>query len=193
MSSQTRNSCAKAFDYRQRSKNLKPKKSREGQFDGPLKASMVNLWTRISSQPALNMRGGRRDRKKRSHQSKRTARGTKLLFFHVASWHDSLTWTWPNIVNCYLPAAISRSNYVRDARQRKESYQQLRSNIQSFTYIFSSSRTIKLQKFLPSNVVSSVTLNWFKQSGHAIHKISEGTQPPSQALGKSMATLSILE
>ena len=43
MCSQTRNSCAKAFDNRSRSKNLKPKKSRGGQFDPPpLKASRVN-------------------------------------------------------------------------------------------------------------------------------------------------------
>ena len=42
MCSQTRNSCAKAFDNRSRSKNLKQKKSRWGQFDLPLlKASRV--------------------------------------------------------------------------------------------------------------------------------------------------------
>ena len=37
MCSQTRNSCAKAFDNQSRSKNLKPKKSRGGggQFDSP--------------------------------------------------------------------------------------------------------------------------------------------------------------
>ena len=40
MCSQTRNSCAKAFDNRPRSKNLKPKKSRGG--GQPLKASRVN-------------------------------------------------------------------------------------------------------------------------------------------------------
>ena len=46
MCSQTRNSCAKAFDNRSRSINLKPKNSRGGQFDTPppppLKASRVN-------------------------------------------------------------------------------------------------------------------------------------------------------
>ena len=42
MCSQIRNSCAKAFDNRSRSKNLKPKKSKGGgQFDPPLKASRV--------------------------------------------------------------------------------------------------------------------------------------------------------
>ena len=35
MCSQTRNSCAKAFDNRSRNKNLKPKKLRGGQFDSP--------------------------------------------------------------------------------------------------------------------------------------------------------------
>ena len=35
MCSQTRNSCAKAFGNRSRSKNLKSKKSRGGQFDPP--------------------------------------------------------------------------------------------------------------------------------------------------------------
>ena len=35
MCSQTRNSCAKAFDNQARSKNFKPKKSRGGQFDRP--------------------------------------------------------------------------------------------------------------------------------------------------------------
>ena len=35
MCSQTRNSCAKAFGNRSRSKTLKPKKSRGGQFDPP--------------------------------------------------------------------------------------------------------------------------------------------------------------
>ena len=45
MCSQTRNSCAKAFVNRSRSKNLKPKKSRGGQFDPPrLKASRVNAF-----------------------------------------------------------------------------------------------------------------------------------------------------
>ena len=38
MCSQTRNSCAKAFDNQSRDKNLKPKKSRGGgQFDSPLR------------------------------------------------------------------------------------------------------------------------------------------------------------
>ena len=38
-----RNSCAKAFDNRPRSKNLKPKRSRAGQFDPPpLKASRIS-------------------------------------------------------------------------------------------------------------------------------------------------------
>ena len=43
MCSQTRNSCAKAFDNRSRSKNLKPKNRGGGdQFGTPLKASRVN-------------------------------------------------------------------------------------------------------------------------------------------------------
>ena len=44
MCSQTRNSCAKAFDNRSRSKNLKPKKlTGGGQFDPPpLKASRIS-------------------------------------------------------------------------------------------------------------------------------------------------------
>ena len=44
MCSQTRNSCAKAFDNRSRTKILQPKKSRGGgQFDPTLKASRVNV------------------------------------------------------------------------------------------------------------------------------------------------------
>ena len=45
MCSQTRNSCAKAFDNRSRSKNLKPKNRGGCQFDPlpPLKASRVKL------------------------------------------------------------------------------------------------------------------------------------------------------
>ena len=47
MCSETGNSCAKVFDNRSRSKNLKPKKSRgEGQFDSPplpFNASRVKL------------------------------------------------------------------------------------------------------------------------------------------------------
>ena len=43
MCSQTRNSCAKAFDNRSRSKNLKPKKSRGGQFDPPPPSRLLGL------------------------------------------------------------------------------------------------------------------------------------------------------
>ena len=44
MCSQTRNSCAKAFDNQSRSKNLKPKNSRGGgQFDPPPPSRLIGL------------------------------------------------------------------------------------------------------------------------------------------------------
>ena len=51
MCSQTRNSCAKAFDNRSRSKNLMPKKSRGGQFDSPPppRPLGLNYYTRVNT------------------------------------------------------------------------------------------------------------------------------------------------
>ena len=49
MCSQTRNSCAKAFDNRSRSKNLKPKNSRGGGVKSPpLKASRVKAFKNLT-------------------------------------------------------------------------------------------------------------------------------------------------
>ena len=68
-----------------------------------------------------------------------------------------------NTVNWKLPTEISRSSHVRALRRHSNSYLQLQSNIQSFTYSFFP-RSIRLWNSLSPDVVASTPLNSFKQS-----------------------------